>query len=991
MQRTRLVLRVVILWALGIGLVQAQVSRPISPKSNQSVLSASVASVRTSTVDRQKLLNEDRLFDSKDIPRRFGVPFEVDYSLDNSGTWDVLPSGGRLWRLRIESPGAFSINLVYDRFHLPRGATFHVYNEDRSVVIGAFTDANNPDEGRFATAPVPGDVCTVEYFEPANASFRGEITITRIVHGYRDVFALAKADQPGYGESGSCNVNINCPEGADWGDAKRSLAMIITQGGWRLCTGALVNNARQDRTPYFLTANHCLGEEDTWVFMFNYESPGCDNIDGPIWMTTSGAVLRATNAYSDFALIEMLEPPPDTYNVFYAGWSAVDATPDSSATIHHPSGDIKKISFDYDTLTSTAYLGGPGSGNSHWRVGSWDLGTTEPGSSGAPLFNPDHRLIGQLHGGYASCTNPSSDWFGKFSQSWSYGNTAVERLRDWLDPYGTGITTLDGREATGVTIYHVALTDTRETEIDYEVRAAVISNCAIMDDSVLLWYTVFDTTFTEVLSPTGEPGEFAGYIPAHPAGTDITYYLTARDSCGAGKISDTFSFRVLDNGVLLTPIYMTDSDRGNESVEYLLTVTNTGVNTNNYSVTVAGNAWPTELFYASGSVPSNRTGYLDAGESVTFMARVDIPSSLYGDWDTVRVVARAFFDSTVAASAIIKTVSEGEPVIPPLFEPFGDTVFDRSLWTVTSYSQINDRGSGEPSPPYSINLNGDPYGADTVVSQVIDMNDQPTMMLVYYYQQGGGGEDPDEGNDLRVEYLTSGKVWQPLTRHLGVDSPMTEFAREVRSLPYGAYHANFRLRFRVTGDAGPFDDWFVDDVSIEPAPVISVNQTSISVIVYFGDSGTTEFEVSNVGLANLEYGLDSLPAWLAIDRLSGLLEPQQIDTLTAMILSQSLDTGQYVDSLFITSNDPDSLRNPLMIPVTLTVRDWLCGDVDEDLKGPDLADITALIAIVYFAYSPPSHPEAANVDASLDGEYTLNDIVRLIGYVYFDGPELNCR
>ena len=58
-------------------------------------------------------------------------------------------------------------------------------------------------------------------------------------------------------------------------------------------------------------------------------------------------------------------------------------------------------SFEDDPTTTTSYLGTavPGAGT-HVRLEDWDLGTTEGGSSGSPLFNQDHRVIGQLHGGY---------------------------------------------------------------------------------------------------------------------------------------------------------------------------------------------------------------------------------------------------------------------------------------------------------------------------------------------------------------------------------------------------------------------------------------------------------------------------------------------------------------------------------------------------------------------------------------------------------------
>ena len=169
----------------------------------------------------------------------------------------------------------------------------------------------------------------------------------------------------------------------NWENEVRSVAMILTSGGSRLCTGSLINNVRQDLTPYFLTANHCLGGDQSWIFMFNYESPGCTNQNGPTYMTVQGSTRLVNSSTSDVALLLLDETPPLDYEVHYAGWDASGNTPSTPVGIHHPSGDIKKISFDYNNASNA--------GN-YWDVNNWEDGTTEPGSSGSPLFDGNTQL-----------------------------------------------------------------------------------------------------------------------------------------------------------------------------------------------------------------------------------------------------------------------------------------------------------------------------------------------------------------------------------------------------------------------------------------------------------------------------------------------------------------------------------------------------------------------------------------------------------------------
>ena len=373
----------------------------------------------------QDLANEGR----KDMPWRFGHNLYVNLDLDD-GKWVTLPDGDRVWRLGIRSPGALSINLAFDRYRLPPGAQLFVRSADGEHVIGAFTDANNRSHGRMATTLVWGDEIVLEYVEPASRPFDGELSLSRVTHGYRSPGKEARD----LGDSGSCNYNVYCPLSTGWEDPIRSAVMLVVQGNG-FCSGAMVNNTSGDGAPYLLTAEHCYSDPSSWVFWFNWESPDCnDPGNSPNYDSLAGASLLAKHSSPDFALLELDDTLPPEYNVYLSGWDYTGVAPTASTCIHHPSGDIKKFTQNYDTLSPSNYSGS----GSHWEVGEWEEGTTEGGSSGSPLFDQDQRIVGQLTGGTAACSgsNPNNqpDYYGQFARSWDDGNDASSRLRDWLDP-----------------------------------------------------------------------------------------------------------------------------------------------------------------------------------------------------------------------------------------------------------------------------------------------------------------------------------------------------------------------------------------------------------------------------------------------------------------------------------------------------------------------------------------------------------------------------
>jgi V8-like Glu-specific endopeptidase len=397
-------------------------------------------------IDREALAAEDAVTDAyKTAAWRFGVDHEVNISPETHGLW-TTEGGERVWRLGVECPDALAVSFLFDAYRLPKGARLFFWNAERTDVRGAFDHRNNKEWGSLAIGQTAGDRIVIEYHEPLEPAFEGELHISQVIHAYRSLLrhaeALADAERGPYGNSGDCNINVNCPEGATWATEKKSVALII-EGNFAVCTGALVNNTLQDGTPYFLTANHCLGNPNNWTYLFNHESASCAGSNGPTTDEISGGTLLANNSGSDVALIELSSTPPASYNVQYAGWDASGTPPSAVTGIHHPSGDVKKICFDEDGPT-TANQGGA----AVWYINQWEDGVTEPGSSGSPLFDQNHRIVGQLYGGFAACSgsvnNGQADWYGRFDVSWDAGSSPSNELVDWLDPTGSGITVMDG-------------------------------------------------------------------------------------------------------------------------------------------------------------------------------------------------------------------------------------------------------------------------------------------------------------------------------------------------------------------------------------------------------------------------------------------------------------------------------------------------------------------------------------------------------------------
>jgi hypothetical protein len=390
-------------------------------------------------------------------PLRFAHGLQVNVTPATYGTWEEL-ADGRLWRLRIGSAGATDLNLGFTTFWLPEGATLHITAEAGGYFQGPYTARNNKPHEQLWTPVLPGEAVVIELFVPARVTQQPRLVLGQVGGGYRNFFPTRNPTPTPLNE-GACNIDVVCPVAAGWTNEIRSVGLYTIAGAFT-CTGTLIADVAGDFRNYFLTANHCglnSVNASSVVVYWNYQSTNCGTHGpGSLGQNQSGAVFRAARADVDFALLELEETPAFDFGAYYSGWDRSGMPPVGGVGIHHPDFDVKAISFSSNLLTTVNSCIGSGT-NTHWQV-IWYLGVTETGSSGSGIWDPaTHFLVGQLSGGGSSCATPNSpDCYGKFALAWGSGDSAANRLRDWLDPQQTGVTNVAGVDPALATIIEAA-------------------------------------------------------------------------------------------------------------------------------------------------------------------------------------------------------------------------------------------------------------------------------------------------------------------------------------------------------------------------------------------------------------------------------------------------------------------------------------------------------------------------------------------------------
>lgn len=366
---------------------------------------------------------------------RYGIPQQLELDFMLAAEWTAAGTDSVIGRLAIKSPGALTMNLFFSEFRPAGNAEISVSSGGSSATLNVYgTRWGHGGEGQLQTALTAGDEVTIEFRGTTGEQQASTLRIGHVVHGLVDFFGAAMA---GPGEE--CLVDVACATGNAWTDESRSIVMFTREDG-NGCTGVLLNNTSGDFTPYVHIAHHCRGtfNPNNWVFYFNYQKPTCEGGVAPMSQSLTGGQVVASDYDGDFDLIRLNQAPPPAFNAYYAGWDRSGNTPASGAFIGHPSSGPKKIGTWSGASTGTY----PEISKPLWFA-NITQGAIFSGSSGSPLFDANKRMVGATYFGHVGCEGTRQVHAVKMSANWN-GTSAAKRLKDWLDPAGTGATTLNG-------------------------------------------------------------------------------------------------------------------------------------------------------------------------------------------------------------------------------------------------------------------------------------------------------------------------------------------------------------------------------------------------------------------------------------------------------------------------------------------------------------------------------------------------------------------
>lgn len=370
-------------------------------------------------------------------------------------TWKNTTTGGNVAAINFNSAGAKGLRIGLLVTKLPETATLRFYAKGATQAIEVkagevlsnlalnLAAGDTSDAGRTFWSPrIDGAEGIVEIELPAGVSTDNvDISIPTLSHIFLSSTAITDKFATAYtrpNDGLTCEIDINCSATVPAvSNAVAVIQFIKVDGTSSACTGTLLNDAINSRTPYFSTANHCISTQtvaSTAFTVWFYKSASCNSTSGNYYLGTTSATLLFTVLNTDGTLLRLNQAPP--VGVMYAGWDA--ATPptlgSAVAGIHHPQIDSQRISsgnilsyLALATRSATGYTTSPSDITNSTIVRTSLL--TESGSSGSALFknitgtNP--QVIGQLLGGPAAvCGGAHYADYGRFDKSFNAGMKA---------------------------------------------------------------------------------------------------------------------------------------------------------------------------------------------------------------------------------------------------------------------------------------------------------------------------------------------------------------------------------------------------------------------------------------------------------------------------------------------------------------------------------------------------------------------------------------
>lgn len=390
----------------------------------------------------------DRNFNSMVFQYGNEFPMNVDV-LSKSSL--IIEDNIYTYTLGINSDGAYGIGLIFDNFILSDNSELFFYDRERSMYLGSFNSSNNKSDKIFPVSIIKSDHIIIELSVPEEEIDIVRLNLSTVIHDFTDIMGYYLSEDS---IREDCNLNVACPEGIPYQDQINGTIRVTMGGG--LCSASVINNTLNDRTPYVLFADHCVsGSASDYLFLFNYQADTCTGIFGSENQSVSSSTLLVNediDSGPDFALLQMSNNIPDSYNPYYVGWSKVSTAPQDVFGVHHPGAGIKKITLDATNVNSNGY---------YWEF-QYNDGRVIPGSSGSPLFDGNNRQVGIASYIYTNYCDPSPDCYcsqqythgyGRFNSAWNMG------LSTYLDPLNSGVDYIDGISISGINISHTPLQD----------------------------------------------------------------------------------------------------------------------------------------------------------------------------------------------------------------------------------------------------------------------------------------------------------------------------------------------------------------------------------------------------------------------------------------------------------------------------------------------------------------------------------------------------